>query len=837
MLSITRSARLVLAVAVLAAIGCGGRDKTSGLKQLTPASVTAQTSTTISAVVGSTVSPAPSVRVTSSDGQPVPNVTVSFSVGAASGTISTTSAATGTDGVATAGQWTLGTTAGTQHLTATVAGLTGVDFAATAQPDVPASVAPNGSATLGGTVGTAVATLPAAIVKDKYGNPVPGVAVAFAVTQGGGTLTGANATTDASGVARPASWTLGNTAGANILTATVAGIATPATFTATAAAGPATALSFVAGSGQTGTVNTALAVSPAVRATDTFGNPVAGQAVSFTAATGSVASASAATGADGVASAGTWTLGKTAGTNSLTAKLGTLSATVTALGMAAAPSALVAVTAPPASLPVASNVTPKPSVRVTDAYANVIAGASVVFTVQSGGGTVAGGSVSSDANGVATVGGWTIGTHTGTQTLRASLGTISTLDFSVNAVAGPPAQVVLAGGANQYGRVGSVLPVSPSVQVLDTYSNAVGGAAVTFAPVGVSGSVSGGTATTNSQGIAAVGSWTLGPSEGVDSLFATVGAVPSFPIYARVVPISQFNITLRFLTPVTATQQAAFQRAAERWRDVVIGDLPDVSASLPANACGVGEPALNETIDDVLIYVRLDSIDGPGKVLGSAGPCATRTLSGLPALGAMHFDTADVAQLEADNQLDAVILHEMGHVLGIGSLWSSFGLLTGAGTSDPFFTGAAGRQGFSLVGGDSYLGNPVPVENQGGAGTVDSHWRESVLNTELMTGYISPPGVRNPLSLVTIGSLEDLGYSITPWGYDVFTFGVDLREGAQLPARELRELPPQPPRFSIDDWGRMVPHRAPAVRRSAGTSRLTAARRAPRQPQSITRRR
>jgi hypothetical protein len=49
-------------------------------------------------------------------------------------------------------------------------------------------------------------------------------------------------------------------------------------------------------------------------------------------------------------------------------------------------------------------VTPKPSVRVTDAYANTIAGANVIFTIQGGGGTVVGGSVTSDASGVATVG-------------------------------------------------------------------------------------------------------------------------------------------------------------------------------------------------------------------------------------------------------------------------------------------------------------------------------------------------------------------------------------------------------------------------------------------------
>src|SRR4051794_6205534 len=50
---------------------------------------------------------------------------------------------------------------------------------------------------------------------------------------------------------------------------------------------------------------------------------------------------------------------------------------------------------------------------------------------------------------------------------------------------------------------------------------------------------------------------------------------------------------------------------------------------------------------------------------------------------------------------------------------------------------------------------PVPVENTGGPGTRDSHWREAVFGNELMTGFVGPAG--NPLSRTTVGSLQDLG--------------------------------------------------------------------------------
>jgi len=587
----------------------------------------------------------------------------------------------------------------------------------------------------------------------------------------------------------------------------------------------------------TATVGSVVSPAPAVRVLSASGEPVPNVSVSFTVGekSGTVGNPTVATDANGVATAAEWVLGSVAGADTLTASVTGVASPVvfTATAAAAPASALVALSSPSGPFAVATSVTPKPSVRVTDAYGNAISGASVAFSVQSGGGSAVGGSVTSDANGIASVGGWTLGTHSGTQTLRASLGSSATQDFNVTVVAGPPAQMLLVAGANQYGRVGTVLPLSPAVQVLDKYSNAVVGGSVTFVPVGASGSLSKSSTTTNGQGLATMAAWTLGAAEGVDSVYVSAAPGLWLPVYARVVPISQFNITLRYLTPATPTQQAAFQRAADRWRDIVIGDLKDVTMSLPANACGVNEPPLNETVDDLLIYVGLDSIDGPGNVLGAASPCYTRNSNGLPIIGFMHFDTADVAQLEANNQLDDVIRHEMGHVLGIGSLWQSFGLLTGAGTSDPFFTGTSARQGFSAIGGSAYVGNTVPVENVGGAGTAGSHWRESVLNSELMTGYISPPGTRMPLSLVTIGSLEDLGYTITPWGYDVFTFGVDLRSSVEAPARPLFELPPARVPIAIDDNGGIAAEARLSIRALRSGRRVDLARNAPRQLESV----
>ncbi len=128
----------------------------------------------------------------------------------------------------------------------------------------------------------------------------------------------------------------------------------------------------------------------------------------------------------------------------------------------------------------------------------------------------------------------------------------------------------------------------------------------------------------------------------------------------------------------------------------------------------------------------------------------------------MRFDSADVADLEADGQLEAVILHEMGHVLGFGTVW---GLrVTGRGTSNPVFTGLNARGAWdALVGGS---GESVPVANTGGPGTADAHWRESVFGNELMTGYIDSGDL--PLSAVTVGSLSDIGYGVDLGASDPF---------------------------------------------------------------------
>ncbi|MCA9181477.1 MAG: LEPR-XLL domain-containing protein [Planctomycetales bacterium] len=195
---------------------------------------------------------------------------------------------------------------------------------------------------------------------------------------------------------------------------------------------------------------------------------------------------------------------------------------------------------------------------------------------------------------------------------------------------------------------------------------------------------------------------------------------------------------------LTASQQAIFREAALHWEQIVVGDVPDAVYN-------------GRTVDDLLIDVSAGSIDGPGGTLGGANADRFRSGSLLPYHGTIQFDSADLASMEANGTLRDVVLHEIGHVLGIGTLWQSRGLLVGAGTSNSGFIGPLAVAEYNALTGSHFTA--VPVENAGGRGTRDAHWRESVFGIELMTGYVGP-GVNLPLSRLTIASLADLGYQV-----------------------------------------------------------------------------
>lgn len=580
-----------------------------------------------------------------------------------------------------------------------------------------------------------------------------------------------------------------------------------------------TAAAAQSGTTFSGRVSVVLQQAPSVRITDQKGKSIKGLLVRWrvTSGGGRVSSDTARTDGTGVASSGGWVLGTAAGTQTLEATVDGLPPTVfTATATPGPLSQAVVASQNNQVAEVNSDVTTPPAVRALDQYGNPIAGLPVTFAVVQGTGSVTAANQVTNALGVATVGAWRLGTDAGPQRIRATVidegvGTSASADFSAVAQAGAPFNLVKIAGDNQAGTFGNAVPVPPGVRVIDVWGNGVGNVPVLFTPGANSGTVSSALVSTDpANGTAFVGAWTLDNSAATQTLVATSSSLPGkSATFAATAGASQFDIDVRFVGTVTnpAVRQA-FLTAAAKWRTVIVGDMHRTIVNSAAGSCDGWIPAINETINDVVIFARIDSIDGrgdsTGNILGQAGPCAVNEGTRLTAYGLMEFDEYDMDQLLAEGSLVDVIIHEMGHVLGVGTLWNFGGrsLLTGRGTADPYFNGAAARTQFLTLNTTTFSGTPVPVENSGGGGTRDAHWRENILRNELMTGFLNAGS--NPLSRISVGSLEDMGYVVNLGAADGYSFTAALYrfpvDGGN--ARRLHSDVKSLPLVSIDARGR-----------------------------------
>lgn len=235
-----------------------------------------------------------------------------------------------------------------------------------------------------------------------------------------------------------------------------------------------------------------------------------------------------------------------------------------------------------------------------------------------------------------------------------------------------------------------------------------------------------------------------------------------------VAPSSPFAIEVRFVGGLTPSQQSIFEQAAQRWSEAIVGDVPPFQVD-------------GEVIDDLLILAEGKIIDGVNNILGQAGPTHVRPDSRIPIKGIMSFDSADLQGLEDSGELLDVIIHEMGHVLGIGTIWSELNLIEGSGTNNPVFVGPASMIEYgSLVGFN--IPTKVPVANTGGPGTREGHWRELTFDSELMTGFDDPG--RNAMSRVTIASLQDLGYQVNLDAADIYTLPLRSLSTGEVEAKQ-----------------------------------------------------
>lgn len=264
-------------------------------------------------------------------------------------------------------------------------------------------------------------------------------------------------------------------------------------------------------------------------------------------------------------------------------------------------------------------------------------------------------------------------------------------------------------------------------------------------------------------------------------------------------PVDPFDIELVFLDGGTGEQESTLARAAERWESVIARDVFDWDHGafdrVPAGTCGPGSPEVTDEVDDIRVFVTIHAIDGPGNTMAQSGPCWVRPypLEGAegiwlqPTLAAVVLDEADVAQMESAGMLESFATHELAHALGfVPAVWENHGRLRNPSVpdspgADTHFDGPRAIAAFDAAGGTAYMRAKVPVESGGRAGFSDSHWRESVFGDEIMSALLT--GDAQPLSLVTIESLYDIGYEVNVGAAEEFQvrgLGARVRGGTVI---------------------------------------------------------
>jgi pre-peptidase/Big-like domain-containing protein len=208
---VSRRASLACAAFLAAAALASCNDDTTTTPSATPAAIAPASSPPATAQVATTVT-GPAVTVTDAGGNPVSGVEVNFAVTGGGGALQYPVATTNEQGFASAGLWQIGPKVGvTNTSTAAVTGLPLVTFSVLANVAGPptAMAAFSGDAQSGASGSTTSAPLQVRLT-DAAGNPKPGVAVTFTATAGGGSISSAPATTDASGIATSGLWTFGS---------------------------------------------------------------------------------------------------------------------------------------------------------------------------------------------------------------------------------------------------------------------------------------------------------------------------------------------------------------------------------------------------------------------------------------------------------------------------------------------------------------------------------------------------------------------------------------------------------------------------------------------------
>ena len=173
-------------------------------------------------------------------------------------------------------------------------------------------------------------------------------------------------------------------------------------------------------------------------------------------------------------------------------------------------------------------------VRLVNEAGEGISEQEVRWVPRSGSGTTDPATGTTDSEGFATAE-WTLGPAAGLQRVDAEAPGLGSVTFTATNTGDdgenpPAARVEPIEGNGQTAPAGTEVPTRPAVRVLDEEGEPVQGFDVTFAVTAGDGSVSDAEQTTNGDGIARVGAWTLGATPGTNTLEARAGGLVGSPV-------------------------------------------------------------------------------------------------------------------------------------------------------------------------------------------------------------------------------------------------------------------------------------------------------------------